>query len=317
MKTKTTLFYTALLALSIGAIFPLSACKKNSDADFMQDVITREDYRSVYSKIGENVTVDMVTESADGRAFATVDGVEYELGMDFLSMAMVYNTKPAGLFTTPTQVYNEWWRLFIQRWNLLSPEVPLYSNQYYDVYNAKIDRLQTNPYWSVTDAIISARVTSPDNSVVLGSNTELSGLFRNASFGKSAPSAADLDIQNLTSGYSTVVTDMGGTFEWAGKEIVREHSEENNEDGTKTYTIKIADGLTFSDGSEITAENYLVATLAGSTKVMRDAGGGESAGMTAVGYEEFNGYEGAGEEVPFKGFRLLDKHTFSVTVKKE
>ena len=317
MKTKKSLFYTALAALTAGTILPFSACKKNTGADFMQDVILREDYRSVYSKLGERVSVDMVREAADGRAFATVDGVEYELGMDFLSMAMVYNTQPAGIFSTPTQVYNEWWRLFIQRWNLLAPEAPLYSNQYYDVYNAKIDRLETNPYWSVTDAIISARVTSADNAVVLGSNTELSGLFRNASFGKSAPSAADLDVQNLTSGYSTVVTDMGGTFAWAGKEIVREHGEENNQDGTKTYTIKIAEGLAFSDGSEITAENYLVSTLAGSTKVMRDAGGGESAGMTAVGYEAFNAYEGEGDEVPFQGFRLLDKHTFSVTVKKE
>ena len=31
---------------------------------------------------------------------------------------------------TEEDVYNEWWKLYIQRWNKLVPEVPLYSNQY-------------------------------------------------------------------------------------------------------------------------------------------------------------------------------------------
>ena len=99
-------------------------CKKNKDEVRFEDVVTRTDFRSVYGEIGERVTVDMVTER-DGLAYATVDGREYELGLDFLSMAMVYNTRPVGAFATAEAVYNEWWRLFIQRWNYLAPEVPL------------------------------------------------------------------------------------------------------------------------------------------------------------------------------------------------
>ena len=306
--------FTALV-LSCFATACQGGCGSNNE-DFLKDVVTREDYRSVYGAIGEKVTIDMV-EERNGRAYAVVDGKEYELGMDFLSMAMVYNTRPVSGYATATDVYNEWWRLFIQRWNLLVPEVPLYSNQYYDVYNAKIDELKTNPYWSVTDAIVGARVKTSDNSVVLGSNTELSGSFRNASFGKSSPGAADLAIQTLTSGYSTVVTDMGGVFTWAGTDILRSHEERENEDGTKTYTIKIADDLAFSNGEKIKAENYLVAVLAGSTPVMKAAGGGDAAGLNFVGYEGFRNYEGEGKETPFTGLRLLDDYTFSVTVKKE
>ena len=271
----------------------------------------------MYGKIGRQVTLDCVREGEDGRAYATVEGEEYELGMDFLSMAMVYNAAPTERFPTATDAYNEWWRLFMQRWNLLAPEVPLYSNQYYDVYNAKIDKLQTNPYWGVAEAIVNAKVVSGENFVSLGSITELTGSFRNASFGKSAPGSADLDIESLTSGYSTVVTDMDGTFTWAGTEILPFHGESVNEDGTKTFTMKIAEDLTFSDGSPITAENYLVGVLAGSSKVMREAGGGDAAGMTLDGYEAFNAYEGEGDAVPFTGVRLYDEHTFSVTVKKE
>ncbi len=313
VKGTALAIFAAVGAFAVG----FTSCKKRGGEDISADIVTREYNGSVYKKIGEKVTLADVVEKEDGRAYATVDGVEYELGMDFLSMAMVYNAKPAGAFATATEAYNEWWRLFMQRWNLLVPEVPLYSNQYYDVYNAKIDKLSTNPFWSVTDAIVGANVVSGENSVVLGSNTELSGSFRDASFGKSSPGAADLAVQELTSGYSTVVTDMGGSFAWAGEDIIRSHEETENGDGTKTFTIRIADDLTFSDGSKIGAENYLVALLAGSSKVMRAAGGGDAAGLTLVGYEEFNAYEGEGDPVPFSGVRLLDGQTFSVTVKKE
>ncbi len=313
MKKK----WAVLSGISFFCVLLAAGCGNRGNADFLADVVYREDYRSLYDEIGKEITIDRVRESADGLAYVSYGGKEYELGMDFLSMAMVYNVTPAGEFSTSTQAYNEWWRLFMQRWNYLAPEIPLYSNQYYDIYNAKIDELKTSPYWGVPDAVVGAKVVSGENAVILGSNTELSGAFRNASFGKSSPGAADSAVQSLTSGYSTVVTDAGGTYQWAGKEIVESHEERKNEDGTKTFTVKIAEDLVFSDGTPIRAENYLVETVVGSTKVMREAGGGESAGLAFVGYEDFNAYEGEGDIVPFSGIRLLDDYAFSVTVKEE
>ena len=316
MKKIEKVFTTAV---ALFAFIPAVGCNCGGKAqdDVLKDVVSRENYQSVYEAIGKEVRIDEVREGADGRAYVVKDGTEYELGMDFLSMAMVYNVRPSGSFATSTEVYNEWWRLFMQRWNLLVPEAPLYSNQYYDIYNAKINALQTSPYWGVPDAIVGAKVHAGDNSVILGSNTELSGAFRNAAFGKSTPGAADLAVQNLTSGYSTVVTDAGGVYQWADERILASHSEQDNDDGTKTFVMEIAKDLVFSDGSPIRAENYLVELLVGSSKVMREAGGGEATGMTLVGYEAFNAYEGEGEPVPFAGVRLLDDYTFSVTVKKE
>ena len=314
VNIKPRYVYAAFILLISGSF---AACGKKTDNGFINDVITRENFSSVYNAIGSKITLDMVTEKENGLAYVTYDGKEYELGMDFLSMAMVYNTAPVGDYQTETEVYNEWWRLFMQRWNYVVPEVPLYSNQYYDIYNAKIDKLQTNPYWNVADAIVSAKIVSGENAVVLGSNTELSGSFRNASFGKSSPGAADLAVENLTSGYSTVVTDMGGAYTWADTAILSWHTQTDNVDGTKTYTVKIADDLVFSDGSPITAENYLVSLLVGSSKVMKEAGGSDAAGLTVVGYEDFLAYDGDGDVVPFLGVRMLDKYTFSVTVKKE
>ena len=254
MNALKKIWKTTFLGLAVVTLVSAAACGDNAKNDFLQDVVTREDYHSVYQAIGKDITVDMVTER-NGLAYVTVGDKEYELGMDFLSMAMVYNALPAGKFDTAEKAYNEWWRLFMQRWNYLVPEAPLYSNQYYDVYNAKIDKLETNPYWNVAAAIVGAKVTSGENSVVLGSNTELTGLFRNAAFGKSAPGAADLAVQELTSGYSTVAIDKNGKYIWADKDVLLWHTQADNADGTKTFTFHIADDLTFSNGAPITAEN--------------------------------------------------------------
>ena len=318
MKTKKRICFTSLAFLILISLHftGCSSCNGNTE-NFLNDVVTRSDYTSVYSKIGKQITIEDVKEDARGLAYVMVDGKEYELGMDFLSMAMVYNTAPTQSYPTSTAVYNEWWKLFIQRWNYLAPEAPLYSNQYYDIYNAKIDRLKTNPYWSVTDAIVGAKVVSGENSVVLGSNTELSGLFRNSSFGKSSPSSADLAIENLTTGYATVTTNDKGEYVFAGTSILKSHSEQQNEQGEKTYTMQIANDLTFSNGAPITAKNYIAPILAGSSKVMREAGGNDASGLTYVGYEDFHSYDGKGETVPFKGVRLIDDYTFSVTIKEE
>ncbi len=316
MKKKWIL--TAALAFSVALpAAGCNSCNENDGNDVLSDVVYRDQYESVYEKYGKGFTLDKVREGEDGRAYATFEGKEYELGMDFLSMAMVYNAKPCAGFSTAKAAYEEWWRLFMQRWNLLTPEVPLYSNQYYDIYNAKIDGLKTSPYWDVASAVVGAKVVSGDNAVILGSHTELSGAFRNAAFGKSSAGSADLDIEELTSGYATVVVDAGGNYAWANESILASHFERENEDGTRTFTMEIARDLTFSDGAPVRAENYLFPLAVGSTKVMREAGGGEAAGLSFVGYETFNAYEGEGAVVPFEGVRLLGDYAFSVTVKPE
>lgn len=77
-----------------------------------------------------------------------------KLGMDYLSMAMVYDVEPGD-----TDSYNQWWEAYIERWNELMPDIPLYSNVYYDVYNEKIDNFVTTPFWSPARAIIYASIS--------------------------------------------------------------------------------------------------------------------------------------------------------------
>ncbi len=74
-----------------------------------------------------------------------------KLGMDYLSMAMVYDA------TTEAE-YNEWWKAYIERWNDLMPDIPLYSNYYFDIYNAKIEGFVTSPFFGPADAILYCTV---------------------------------------------------------------------------------------------------------------------------------------------------------------
>ena len=282
----------------------------------LADAVEHADYTSVYNMIGSKVTIDMVTEDEDtGLATVEFEGKTYELGMDFLSMAMVYNCTPAGEYETAEAVYDAWWKLYIQRWNYLCPEVPLYSNQYFDLYNAKLENFVTSPYWSATrQAIIAANVKEGlENSVILGSSTELSGAFRASAWGKSSPGSSDQDIEMLTSGHATAYSDMSGAYQWNYTVLAEEPVAVKNEDGTLTYTIKINEDLVFSDGSAINAKNYIASTLANSTAVAVAAGGTGNSGMQIVGYDAFKAYEGEGDKVYFEGIKLIDDYTFSLT----
>lgn len=281
------------------------------------------DYVSLYEQLGADVTIDQVIEdTATGLAYIEVDGTEYELGLDFLTMAMVYNTSvpEGGIWETEDDVYATWWKLYMQRWNYLLPEVPLYSNEYYDLYNAQIEGVveyPTNPYWGPASALIDWTSAKADNSIILGSSTELSGKFRYATFGGTNPGSSDLDIQNLITGLETVSTTKEGGYQW-NDTVVKEHEEVENEDGTKTYTITIYDDLKLSDGSPVTAKNYLAFTMAFSTAVAAEAAGKDHmSGMTVVGYEDFAAYTGPDSEAgtkEFAGLRMIDDYTFSITI---
>ena len=280
-----------------------------------------EDYTSLYEKYGKDITIADVEEDEEtGFAYITVDGEKYELGLDFLTMAMVYNTTPAGDYETEDDVYAAWWRLYITRWNYLLPEVPLYSNEYYDLYNAHIKGVAeypTNPFWSPASALIDWSSEKADNSFILGNTTELSGQFRYATFGKTNPAASDNDVEGLTSGLETVATTKEGGFEW-NETVVDSHEETINEDGSLTYTIKIKDDLKFSDGSPVTAKDYLAFTMAMYSPVGAEAQGSEKSLPTMVGWKgAYQKYTGPDSEEGTKflaGLHLIDDYTFSVSI---
>ena len=142
-------------------------------------------------------------------------------------------------------------------------------------------------------------------SVIIGSTTELSGSdFASAEWGNNA---ADKDIRDLTNGYACVEQTKSGEFVW-NDTVVKDKQIVENADGTKTFTITLREGLRYSDGSPITAEDYVVYTLVMASPVCLDAGVKSQSGTRYVGYADF---AAASAPTPFRGVRILGDLTFS------
>ena len=326
MKKLMALLISMIMVFSVvGSLADVDAANVADQPEFQVMTLGNykygEDYTSLYDKYGANITIADVTEDEEtGFGYITVDGEQKLLGLDFLTMAMVYNTQPAGDYETEDDVYAAWWRLYITRWNYLLPEVPLYSNEYYDLYNAQIKGVQeypTNPFWSPASALIDWTSEKADDSIILGNTTELSGQFRYAAFGKSSPGASDNDVEGLTTGLETVSTTKEGGYTW-NDTVVESHEEVTNEDGSLTYTIKIKDDLKFSDGSAVTAKDYLAFPMAFGSPVGTEAASRESSYRTVVGwqnaYQKYTGPDSTEGTKEFAGLHLIDDYTFSVTV---
>ncbi len=156
----------------------------------------------------------------------------------------------------------------------------------------------------------SARPTEPSGQLVIGTTTDLESDFYDASFNNTA---TNYKLYDLLHGYGTVVSDIDGAFVY-DPTVVKSHEEVENEDGTKTYTVTINDGLVWSDGTPITAKDYVFQLLLESSPEMNQVDGYPSqAGYSLVGYDAYF----AGETENFAGVHLVDDMTYSVTVKAE
>lgn len=144
-----------------------------------------------------------------------------------------------------------------------------------------------------------------ENQIIYGSTTELSGDLGNAWW---TNNAADKTVRDLIDDYDVVVTNQGGEFVY-NDTVVKEVSSEENEDGTKTYTVTINEGLVYNNGDPITAADYCAYELVALSPATK-AGGAKTSGEIIVGGTAYqNG------EVPFiSGLRLLDEYTYSITI---
>ncbi len=73
--------------------------------------------------------------------------------LDWLSMEMVY-----GVESTDVDTYLILWQKFIQRWNALMPQVPLYSNVYITMYPDWLENYTQDSFWDFQQAIVYATV---------------------------------------------------------------------------------------------------------------------------------------------------------------
>lgn len=158
------------------------------------------------------------------------------------------------------------------------------------------------------DPDAGAAPESPQGELSIGNTTELTGdwvpYWTN--------NAADYDVYNFITGQSTVDMTPEGVY-LINETVVEKHEVTEEEDGGKTHTFTIKDGLKYADGTDITAKDYVTTVLLWSSKAVQDAGGKPDVGLYLKGYKAFN----SGETNTFSGVRLLGDHEFSLTIAAE
>ncbi|NLY21659.1 MAG: ABC transporter substrate-binding protein, partial [Tissierellia bacterium] len=151
------------------------------------------------------------------------------------------------------------------------------------------------------------QATSNASQVIIGNSTELSGDWTE----KWQNGAADSEF-TLMSRSSTVENDGLGEFH-INKSIIENHEIEDHEDGSRTYTLKLHDGLLWADGTELNAKNFVSTYLFWSAPALREMGAPANEGDKLVGYREYS----SGEAKEFAGIRLIDDLTYSLTIDGE
>lgn len=158
-----------------------------------------------------------------------------------------------------------------------------------------------------TEMEIVIRTLVPGSKITVGSVTKVAGQFSTDVFGNNT---SDIDIRALLHGYSTVAytDDASYTLD----ETVAQVDVATEDDfGNKVYVFHVNDGLTYNDGTPITAKDYAFSVLLQSAPQMAELGASTSGYWHIQGYDQY----ASGERNYLSGVRLLDDMTFSLTIR--
>lgn len=149
---------------------------------------------------------------------------------------------------------------------------------------------------------------APTDTLVVATSGELNGHYISGL----SNSSYDKWIRNLLWDYAVYATDEGGQFVLNETVVAQEPTVTDNEDGSKTYQFKINDNLVWSDGTPITAKDYVFGALFSSSPAMSKVGvtGGWD---TLVGYASYKD----GSSTSFPGVKYIDDTTFEATISAE
>ena len=157
-----------------------------------------------------------------------------------------------------------------------------------------------------TCAFAEDTAVSERKEVVVGNTTQMTGYFFTDLW---SANTADMDVRALLHGYSTVAIGSSGIYQM--DETAVAHVEmAADEAGNVTYEFSINPDLKFSDGSPVTAQDYLFSVLMLSSPVMEELGATKGGYPQLMGYDAYN----QGKSEVFSGVRLINEGVFSLTI---
>ena len=135
-----------------------------------------------------------------------------------------------------------------------------------------------------TVAMAEQAAGAPDDELVVGSTTALSGSFFTEMWGDNT---SDIDVRMLLHGYNLI--------QWNGERgsygidptVVTGISAADDPRGNRTYTITLSGGLTYSDGTPITARDYAFSMLLAASPEVAAIGGETVSSDWIVGVDAY------------------------------
>ncbi|HPX84358.1 MAG TPA: ABC transporter substrate-binding protein [Bacilli bacterium] len=149
--------------------------------------------------------------------------------------------------------------------------------------------------------------------LTVGSTTEAGVNMFSTFWGNNATNA---DVRALTFGYGTVSYQKEAARYEIDPTVVKKLDVKANEDGTKTYTIEINQGLVWNDGTPIDAKDYVFPMLMGINPVFATAiGKALTTTGDIVGSKDFaDPAKNADGKAELPGVDLLGDYKFSITI---
>ncbi len=152
-----------------------------------------------------------------------------------------------------------------------------------------------------------APVPAVGGQVIYGSTTEISGDWGYALW---TNNAVDKNIRDMMNDYSVVVNNQGGEF-IVNNSVAESVEGVDNEDGTKTFTVKLCQDLVYNNGTPITAKDYVayLAMFMHPTAIAMGAKTTSTAAQIVGGLDYANG-----TATTLSGLRLVDDYTYAITI---
>ncbi len=156
--------------------------------------------------------------------------------------------------------------------------------------------------------LVLAQNAADNNSLTVGSVTQLSGNFFTSMWGNNT---ADIDVRQLLHDYQTIAWTSDGLYTVNNTAV--SNLTTTLAGGNRRYTFTLFNDLYYSDGSNITAKDYVFSILLQSSPQVAQIGGSNVSMSHLVGFDAF----ASGESQVFSGVRLLGDYSFSLDVSSE
>lgn len=146
--------------------------------------------------------------------------------------------------------------------------------------------------------------------ITVGTVTGITGDFFTDMWGSNS---SDIDVRTLLHGYSPVHWDNDAATFKVDPSVVTGLSVLQDAEGNRTFAVFISENLYYSDGSRVTAKDYVFSVLLSAAPEMKEIGANTEGSRYILGIDEY--CDGTSDYL--SGLHVISDEAFSITVKAE